>query len=257
MPTESNAEMTEEQWLERVGEARSEILVPGYWANLATNCEAWARELSAGPFWSATETKLDQWRGEYRSSTAGDLLSNPGLPAFVAKPEASARDKTFRRYKEKLDAAFPSQGVPIPRIGDLVRTRIVCRYMDGVEFLANQLEAFSKEQSCCVRRKREGRLEGYFAQHVIIAQEVIYRLAGQREMVKIHCEIQIASQMATSMWGAAHSLYEHARGSDADPQAWQWNPKDPQFISSQLGHMIHLADGLLVQLRDSARTKKA
>ena len=88
--------------------------------------------------------------------------------------------------------------------------------MDGVEFLANKLVETSEEQGCFYRRQREGRLNGYFAQHLYAKQQVIYRLAGQNLITEIHCEIQIASDMATSMWNAAHAIYEHARIGEED-----------------------------------------
>ena len=75
-------------------------------------------------------------------------------------------------------------------------------------------------------------------------------------MATINCEIQLASELATRVWDASHPLYEDARTRSASPEEWQWKPTDPHFIANQLGHMIHLADGLLVQLRDTQNPRK-
>lgn len=258
MVTRLHPKLSEEECLRELANIRSEVLLPGFWKNLAENSEQWAEEVSVGPFWAEAEHRLDQWRTEYRSTNDGDLLSRPGLPKFESKSENSIRDKVFRRCREKADyikTAIQREGPPIPRIGDLVRTRIACRYIDGVEFLANKILALAEEMSLSSRRRREGRIEGYFAQHITVQQQVIFRLAGHTELATIICEIQLASEMATRMWEAAHPLYEDARRDHAEPEDWQWKPTNPQFISSQLGHMIHLADGLLVQLRQSNKRK--
>ena len=241
---------TDERKGER-GEVRPEVALPGFWAMLAQNGDRWAAELSVGPFWAAAGSSLDQWRAEYRSETGADLLPNVGLPAFTAKSESSILSKIARRFPEHdnyAKNAFPLDGPPIPRIGDLVRTRIACRYIDGVEFLTSKLFGLAKELNLSPERSREGRIDGYFAQHITVHQEVIFRLAGQTQLGNVACEIQVASEMATRMWDAAHPLYEQIRERCNAPEEWQWKPDDPRFISNQLGHMIHLADGLLVQL---------
>lgn len=259
MVSPRTTELTDEEWLRRLAELRPEVRLPGFWTNVAENCARWAAEVSVGPFWAQAKVRLDRWRMEYRAASQADLLTQPDLPSFLPKPEKSIYDKLFRRCKDVrdyIDKAIPREGPPVPRLGDLVRTRIVCRYIDGVEFLATKLMELADEMGLSPSRRREGRLEGYFAQHVTVSQDVIFRLAGYGELAKIICEIQIASEMATRMWDAAHSLYEIVRGTGDDPEDWQWKPDDPRFISNQLGHMIHLADGLLVQLRRSIRTRR-
>jgi len=260
MVTRTRRDLTEADWLRQLAAVRSEVRLPGFWTNLAENCARWAEELSVGPFWTEAKRRIDQWRMEYRAANDADLLSQPGLPSFTSKAEGSIRDKLFRRCKQEADylaKAVEKEGPPIPRLGDLVRTRIACRYIDGVEFLANKIVGLADEMKLSPERRREGRIEGYFAQHITVQQEVIFRIVGHGQLAKVVCEIQIASEMATRMWDAAHPLYESARREAADPEDWQWKPNDPRFISNQLGHMIRLADGLLVQLRQSMKNRKA
>ena len=240
-----------------LGKCRSEFQIPGFWMAFDGNSSQWAADISVGIFWREVRKRLTQWRSEYRSLTNSDLLANFELPDFVAKPSESIIDKLFRYYKkEALQNIIPAQGPPIPNIGDIVRTRIKCNYIDGVEFLATKLQTLSAELGLETQRERQGKIEGYFAQHINVSQEVIFREAGVGKLAQITCEIQIASSMASQMWQTSHPLYEAVRGDISQADIWQWKPDDPRFISNQLGHMIHLADGLLVQLRDSKKFKK-
>lgn len=247
-------------WIERIGELHPVTKIPGYWQNISASCDQWATEVTVGPFWKNATAKLDQWRTEYVATMEGDLLVAPGLPKFVGKSEVSIKDKVIRNCQKKgqfISEAIALGNAPVPQISDLVRTRIACRYIDGVEFLTSKLYELAQEMDLNPKRDREGRLEGYFAQHLTISHDVIYRFAGKPELTKVRCEVQVASEMATRMWEASHPVYEVVRGTASRPEDWQWAPNDPRFISNQLGHMIHLADGLLVQLRGlTAKGKK-
>lgn len=240
-----------------LGNTRPEVAIPGFWDTLGQNCAKWASEISAGPLWTEARTRLPRWRTEYRGHTQSALLASTELPDFVAKTAESTKRKLLgrcRANKDYLTKAFPKEGPPIPRLGDLVRTRIVCRYIDGVEFLASQLLVLAKDFAEDARRRREGRVEGYFAQHITFLHDGVYHLGGGAQTAKVPCEIQIATELATRMWDASHPFYEVSRERTDRAETWQWDPSDPRFIANQLGHMIHLADGLLVQLR-TAREK--
>lgn len=251
--------ITESEWLKELGEVRHELSIPGYWQSLEENCAQWAKEVFVGPFWNEASQQLVNWIGEYRSETGGALLGQLGLPKFQGKSAERICSKLYQqRFKEKnfKVEAFPKEGPPIPKLNDLVRTHISCQYIDGVEFLANKLEQLAQQMDLEPQRSREGRLEGYFAQHVNFVQNVFYRFGGGTEPCSVICEIQLSTQLATRIWETTHPIYEGTREIDEKAEEWQWNPKDTRFVSRQLGHMIHLADGLLVQLRESVIQKK-
>jgi ppGpp synthetase/RelA/SpoT-type nucleotidyltranferase len=251
--------ITESEWLEELKEVRSEISIPGYWETLEANCKQWAEDISVGPFWSEAQQKLEAWIAEYRNKTSGALLIKPGLPKFQGKTAKRIKSKLYqKRLKEnnyKLEV-FSEDGPPIPKLNDLVRTRISCQYVDGVEFLASKLAQLSKEMNMEHEHSREGRLEGYFAQHVNFVEDVFYRFGGGTKPGRVTCEIQLSTELANRVWETTHLIYEESRETDEKAEEWQWNPKDTRFISRQLGHMIHLADGLLVQLRESTTQRK-
>lgn len=249
---------TKDDCFDRVATLCAETTIPGYWQNLETNARTWAGEITAGPFWSSAGVKLDQWRTDYSQKYKASLLGMPGLPEFVGKSQESIRSKIARLYRRDIalvDSLFRKPEPPVPAIHDLVRTRVVCRYIDGVEYLTGQLEALAQEMQLEPCRSREGRLEGYFAQHITFMQDVFYRRGGVTVHAKIHCEIQLATEMSSRMWDASHPFYEFTRECPDAPETWQWQPNDPRFMANQLGHMIHLADGLLVNLRHAAQIK--
>ncbi|HTR82955.1 MAG TPA: hypothetical protein VMI56_00655 [Reyranella sp.] len=248
-----------EDWATRISELHPDTKVAGYWKAIQDNCEQWAKEITVGPYWSEVRNNLDRWSTEYRASTQADLLRVGGLSGFDFKSETSIRDKVYRICRNKPDKAkgIIGSSPTIPRLNDLVRTRVVCRYVDGVEFITSKMADLARVQTVLQGRRREGRLEGYFAQHLYLKQQVFFRYGGQQMPAEILCEVQVATEMATRMWTEGHGAYEIARGANDEPEKWQWSTNDPRFISNQLGHMLHLADGLLMQLRDSTKSRKS
>ena len=249
----------EKDELSALYELRPELETPGYWQALSDNCDQWASEFTVCPLWRAASENLTRWRQEYRETFGAELLSVGRLPDFVAKSQSSIKNKLARklRAEEDLEVILSKTGPPIPQVGDLVRTRVVCKYIDGVEYLTTKLCDLASTMKIDTKRERQGRLEGYFAQHINFESDVFYRVGGFPTATRVKCEIQLATDFGTRMWDATHKLYEVERDKDRDPAAWQWAPSDPRFMANQLGHMMHLADGLLVQLRGQLIDNKA
>jgi ppGpp synthetase/RelA/SpoT-type nucleotidyltranferase len=246
----------EQKWLLELGSLHVSTLEPSYWGLLETNVKRWSKEVSVGNLWTEIEEVIPAWRTEYHAMTNSALLAELVLPEFVPKSAKSIKEKLLRNYlmnPDCLTASFTTSSPVLPLLNDLVRTRITCKYLDGVEFLANKIADLANSLGCHTLHERQGKISGYFAQHIIVVQPVIYQIAGESVMAEISCEIQIASEMGTKMWEVSHSLYETVRRNGTADESWQWNPADPRFISSQLGHMIHLVDGLLIQLRDASK----
>lgn len=163
---------SEGEWLDQRGRLRPETAIPGFWDTLVQDCSQWAKVTTVGPFWSEAEKLLPSWAGGYHAKYDYSLLTKPGLPNFIGKKVDPIRSKILNDYPGKGPPAPFPKGPPVPQLPDPVRTRIHCRYLDGVSFQAEKV------------------LE-----------------------------------------------------------------KDPRFISIQPRHMIHLAHGLLVELRDTSRTE--
>jgi hypothetical protein len=251
--------------LNQVGKEIQLVDTPGYWEMLEQNVEIWASEVSVSQYWRTAREQLDSWRQEYMTAMGDSLISTPGgLTDFVSKGLARIQEKTLDRLQDidddgssvDLAAAFNDAKEPIPLLKDLVRVRVQCRYLDGVEFLTKKLLELAKEQGLAPVRKREGRLEGYFAQHLVFVYPIAFRAWGSAITVNLRCEIQIATELSTTLWEVSHGIYEVARVGSDDPETWQWDFRDARFVSRQLGHTVHLADGLLCQLRDQTQQGK-
>jgi hypothetical protein len=259
--TESNAKsedaVIEQEFWNSCQKFQKDILVPGYWDTLEKNCQQWADEVTVSPFWKAVKELQPSWSSKFRSETSGSLLANPDVPSFIGKGKKRIMEKIFKEACRKAmppkpELVWSNQDAPIPEINDLVRVRIECQFLDGVEYFADLLEALAKEHALSPQRSRQGKIEGYFAQHFYFNQQVFFRFGGGCQPTSIKCEIQVATALATRIWEDSHKVYEQWRVQKERRDDWQWNPKDPRFVARQLGHMIHLADGLLVQLRDTA-----
>jgi hypothetical protein len=253
-PTEPK-QQAELLW-QKFGLIRPETDNPGFWTHLSNEAEEWARTASVGKFWESAKAKKESWRHEFKEAAGGTLYADEReWESFKAKRERAIVDKVKREFcKSEADmrGAFAESGPPIPSLDDLVRTRIVCRYVDGVEFLASKLQSLAHEHDLHPIHKRQGNERGYFAQHIYFDHHVIFKYGGYVSSGCVRCEIQIATQLATTMWHESHGSYEQTRSAQEGDENWQWNPKDPRFITYQLGHTLHLADGLLVLIRDNS-----
>ncbi len=227
------------------------------WRLIEVNTNNWAAEVSASPFWQDAKSSISQWRQEYRASHGAALLEKPDLPQFQSKSIDSIKLKLCRKLAagKALDQILVGEMTPVPVLSDLVRTRVECAYIDGVVFLADKLRILAETHGLKYKREVMGKIEGYYAQHIDIELDVFLRVMGGSQPFKLNVEIQLATSFATKMWNATHELYEVDRVNEEAGRAdlWQWDPSNPRFISHQLGHMMHLADGLLVNLRKSKR----
>lgn len=238
-----------------------ECAIPGYWESVASNSNDWALQISVSPLWQSVKNNLHNWSKEYRRSCGESLMKEAALPSFVGKSAERTKEKILTRLAKSSDGAAEvahifDQVVPIPKIEDLVRVRLETKFLDGVPFLAKRILDVAKTFDPNAALTPKGNLNGYFAQHVTFSWLVHYRFAATVRECNVICEVQIATTLATLMWENSHSLYERTRTQDERSEDWQWSPSDPRFLARQLGHMIHLADGLFCNLRDSGKSTK-
>lgn len=148
-------------------------------------------------------------------------------------------------------------GIPIPNLADLVRTRLVVGYLDGVDYMSAAILDTAREIGVVCAREQKGELEGYFAHHLTFEEMLPFRFGGATYLTKVTCEVQVATWSATRVWDLSHKLYESDRDSEPSAPTWQWDQENPRFLCHQLGHVLHLTEGLFVQLRNKLNTKGA
>jgi hypothetical protein len=232
---------------------------PGYWSTLEKNAKTWADEVSVQDFWTSANANLPRWRGEFQTLQGAELLPDNKLPLFTGKGAARTKEKALgeiRRNDGSVGSVYPKGGASVPCLNDLVRVRIPTRYLDGVDFLANKLKEHLEQPQHRLSVTKVTRQSGYYACHLHFDYSLLYRQGGGATNVMVKCEIQIATELSTTIWDRTHGSYELSRVKPSDDEKWQWKPDDPQFIATQLGHMIHLADGLVVQLREAVKKRR-
>lgn len=234
--------------------------IDGYWETLASNSDNWAHEVTAAPIWRGANVELEKWRKEYRRQHGEELIKNAELPRFIGKSAFRIKEKLFAKIaksddREKETARLFSQDAPIPKLEDLVRVRLETKFLDGVPFLAKKILELALAVDVNATLEPKGKLSGYFAQHVTFEAPVFFRFAGGSMAGTVVCEVQVATSLGTLVWENSHGLYERSRILDERSEEWQWSPSDPRFLARQLGHMIHLADGLFCNLRDHGKNR--
>ncbi len=242
----------EERWERELADAIPATQDPDYWTTLEANARRWAQQVGTSNYWLDAKEALASWRTEFHSLHRGSLVRGD-LPAFVHKSAGELRGKAFRwrdRNEGKVLGVWDPP-VEVPILNDIVRTRVECRFLDGVEFLGDRLEDLARTLGVFVRRDRRALGTGYFAQHLYVMAQVDHRVAGVATPLFVWVEIQIATVMSTQVWDVAHKIYEAARtGLSVKDDAADWDPRNPHFLQRQMGHLAHLADAVLLQLRD-------
>ena len=137
-------------------------------------------------------------------------------------------------------------------IDDLVRTRIVCKYMDGPEFVCQELENYCKDADLEFNYREKSTDAGYYAWHFYFRSQVELMLDGEVRAYAMWVEVQLSTQLAEVITSLTHDLYEERRedGADIKNGGWNWDASSQRFRSAYLGHGLHLLEGVIQTFRD-------
>lgn len=178
---------------------------------------------------------------------------------LLTKPFNSAILKAYRgnvifnkKYPSRPDRGWINVEDIYQEIDDLLRTRLVCKYMDGPQFVCNYLQDFCENNNIDHKLRDLSTEAGYYAWHFYlkIPVEIMQdRTVSTRQM---WVEFQISTQLAEVITSLTHALYEERRvtGSASSGTKWKWDAKSPMFRSAFLGHGLHLLEGLIQTLKD-------
>lgn len=217
-------------------------------------------DYSASPFWKQFRGRLKDYNERYLLQTGYDLFRPPPEPEIVTKPWLSFFEKTFRLNVLENDRSPepPPDGWLTPdnwysRIHDIVRTRVAVRYLDGVEYLMENVTTLAEELGVPCRVDYQAREEGYYAAHINITQEIeIPRMDFDTHRVQAQLEIQVTTQLQDVIAKLLHFYYERRRlivAPGPDALKWQWNYGSDEFVTNYLGHISHYLEGMIMQAR--------
>ena len=215
--------------------------------------------------------QLHNFESEYRLNTGFSLLmKNPENIDFETKDWGSFISKVWRKnvvqnkkWKyENWDSntCQPDGGWITPhnwfqRIHDIVRTRIIVIFFDGVGFLLENMCNHFQERDCLIEPDWEAREEGYYAAHLNIYRDYTYPIGLTTQTQNISVEIQITTQMKDVISTLTHKYYERKRETLELPDTkWQWDYNSEEFSPNYLGHMLHYIEGAVMQIRDREQT---
>lgn len=212
----------------------------------------------SSPFWIHLTTSLPDHNDTYLIRTGYQLFATPQPPHILTKPFNSFLAKTFRRnvLENTNWPSAPAEGWILPqnwysKISDVVRTSLIVKYLDGVRFTIDAITALSEAHNLECAVSYEAREEGYYAAHIVIHSTAdVPKENWDSERIPVALEVQVTTQLQDVIRKLLHKYYEHRRMQTAQPEVkWQWDYESEEFLTNYLGHILHYAEGMIMEAR--------
>lgn len=130
----------------------------------------------------------------------------------------------------------------------------VVKYIDGVEYMINDLEKYCEKFGLSHKVRFEAREEGYYAAHLYTRQKFeVPNVQWDTEIVNVSIEIQVTTQLQDVIRRLLHRYYEDSRKKMERDEKWQWNYKSDEFAANYLGHILHYVEGMIIEIRDKEK----
>lgn len=178
---------------------------------------------------------------------------------LLTKPFTSVIDKAFRSnvlYNNRFPKPPPEGAIEssalYETIEDLLRTRLVCKYMDGPRFVCEELKRFCDQNAIESKFRELSTAAGYYAWHFYFRAPAELMLDASVVQKDVWVEIQVSTQLAEVITALTHELYETRRslGPVQRDNDWKWDASSREFRSAYLGHGLHLLEGVIQNLKD-------
>lgn len=216
--------------------------------------------------WNKVSATFSELSKRYRTENGVFLFTDDAWePALLIKPVTSVIEKMYRvnvvRNNQFPDA--PADGWLVEdnlfaRMDDLVRCRVVCRYMDGPQYICGNTQELLGDEIVYRVHSMETEL-GYYAWHLgIKVPAAIMRANGTIDDEVIRLEVQLTTHLNDVLNDLTHSFYENRRiVSGPEDALWKWQPNSDQFKGAYFGHTLHLLEGMIVELKNEIARKAA
>ncbi len=180
------------------------------------------------------------------------FLTDPSSATLNHKPLKSILNKIYRlnciRPRRKGDV-LPTLENFHSVLDDVFRTRFICKYMDGPEFICERLKKTCESLGveCNYRDITTGL--GYHAWHFYYKQPIDdFAGAGPAQ---VFVELQFTTQLAEVIGSLTHIQYEAVRLGDKPSPGWRWKVDSNEFRPYYISHGLHLLEGVILEFRNS------
>jgi ppGpp synthetase/RelA/SpoT-type nucleotidyltranferase len=220
------------------------------------------RSLETSGFWTALTESLEAYNQEYELKTGYRLFIPKFELELLLKPFESFLLKTYRKniLENESWPKEPEGGWLLPsnwfsRINDIIRTLVVVKYFDGVEFAIDKIRSLCKQQNMECGVTYEAREEGYYAVHLCTKRSFeVPKINWDTEIVEIPIEIQITTQLQEVIRKLLHKYYDQRRKMiQKSIEKWQWDYRCDEFSANYLGHILHYVEGMIMEIREKQR----
>lgn len=193
--------------------------------------------------------------------------NQPSAIAFAEKPFASVLDKLFRlncnwnkNYPKPPKSDWLRCANVFEHIDDLVRSTIICRYIDGPQTVCNEIISAATSAELAATSLPKATNEGYYAHHVIL--KFPFELLGRDNTtrhVNVQAEIQVTTQMQDVLKDLTHVYYRKQRlaAPVRETASHRWDFKSESFRATYLGHTLHLIEGVVAELRQAEKNLRS
>ena len=253
-----------DEWLEQTWPGDKRELREGRFLHQQADLRA---TFASSPYWREVATRLQSWSERYTKRTEALLFQGaPALPALADKPWQSFLSRTWREnVGNNVNWPNPPPGgwwLPdnwFERAWDIVRTRFVVRYMDGVPTLAEQLRACAEARPFKLEAHvdMEAKDSGYYAFHVYVRQPFTAEALdydGKQERSS-QVEIQVMTELAEVISELTHTYYEIRRVAGPAATPLLWDVESDEGAAAAISTQSLALERQVLQLRREIREK--
>ena len=203
-------------------------------------------------YWKELTNNLSNYYDEYESLVHYPLFYNRfNIPDLLIKDYKSFFEKTYRKniISNNNWPSPPSGEWVTPknwfsRINDIVRTKIVVNYIDGLDFLLIKMKALATNVSLKIRDNKMNTPEGYYRVNTYLEGLVVVNIPSKnieiQNPINVKIEIQLTTQFQDMMRSLLHPEYEKSRILSKVDDDWEWKYKSDKFSTIYLARILPL-----------------
>jgi ppGpp synthetase/RelA/SpoT-type nucleotidyltranferase len=219
----------------------------------------------ASRFWREVGLRLYDWGDAYSKEKEALLYQGaPALPRLGIKPWESFLSRSWREnvHNNSTWPGPPDGGWWLPdnwfeRAWDIVRTRFVVRYLDGVMILAKHLVDTARKVGLEAHCDAEAKADGYYAYHVYVRQPFSVAALDYdgRQDRSSTVEIQVMTELAEVISALTHTYYEVRRDSAPVARSDGWDFNDLEKQATEIAQQCFPLEKDIERLREEIQRR--